>query len=570
MLPLDYADRGVARQKRNINILVIAVTFFLVAIGALRAFQTTEIDGNLNLNYIHAAVIFLLAVIIPDLASENGIYHPRISTISSFSWPLLITLAITSDMELEGYAAGFIFLLLGLFSFNHSKRAYSDTILGRRYRSILSGIGLSTSLAIVVAQTSNVILIGGLTGTMAIPIMWDFFYPNPNNKGRRELMDHIDQIEGHIIEISERGLRMDQAISLLKLAREEGWSNTENGKKRLAAVEREMNLVVSHNEDLLELRASAMVTVDEALEIAPSVTEPTKLIQLGDNERELGSFREAEQFYRSAHQSAHRVCTYWEQAAALLSEAEEQLESKQTTQNEAIQVMISNARNAMQENKPDDALKILEAIPNQLQSLEDAKRRVEQTRADIEREIQSSHRDISSDFTNDMESIDDLIENGEFSTAMGLLDSMNRKITRRSECRRSFEQSIKQKTSIIQRTPEFHRERIDTMILESIEHSKARSWEDADNLLKKALSEVDSLTTIKNDSEELLTFLESEWIELRKRLDSNKIGPENENRRIVEKLVSEARSSFDIGSYHTSREHMGSADEVMELLRRLV
>ena len=138
MLPLDYADRGVARQKRNINILVIAVTFFLVAIGALRAFQTTEIDGNLNLNYIHAAVIFLLAVIIPDLASENGIYHPRISTISSFSWPLLITLAITSDMELEGYAAGFIFLLLGLFSFNHSKRAYSDTILGRRYRSILS------------------------------------------------------------------------------------------------------------------------------------------------------------------------------------------------------------------------------------------------------------------------------------------------------------------------------------------------------------------------------------------------------------------------------------------------
>ena len=108
------------------------------------------------------------------------------------------------------------------------------------------------------------------------------------------------------------------------------------------------------------------------------------------------------------------------------------------------------------------------------------------------------------------------------------------------------------------------------MILESIEHSKARSWEDADNILKKALSEVDSLTTIKNDSEELLTFLESEWIELRKRLDSNKIGPENENRRIVEKLVSEARSSFDIGSYHTSREHMGSADEVMELLRRLV
>ena len=99
----------------------------------------------------------------------------------------------------------------------------------------------------------------------------------------------------------------------------------------------------------------------------------------------------------------------------------------------------------------------------------------------------SSHRDISSDFTNDMESIDDLIENGEFSTAMGLLDSMNRKITRRSECRRSFEQSIKQKTSIIQRTPEFHRERIDTMILESIQHSKARSWEDADNLLKKAL-----------------------------------------------------------------------------------
>ena len=77
----------------------------------------------------------------------------------------------------------------------------------------------------------------------------------------------------------------------MKLAREEGWSNTSRGLSRLKSVEHEIELALSLDQDLSEIREAVMVLVDQAESIAPEATEPFSLIEKADSERALGAAR---------------------------------------------------------------------------------------------------------------------------------------------------------------------------------------------------------------------------------------------------------------------------------------
>ena len=60
-------------------------------------------------------------------------------------------------------------------------------------------------------------------------LMFDILRPDPSLKGRRDLFGRIESVETRILQINEAGIRLDRTSSLLKLAREEGWSNTSRG-----------------------------------------------------------------------------------------------------------------------------------------------------------------------------------------------------------------------------------------------------------------------------------------------------------------------------------------------------
>ena len=134
---------------------------------------------------------------------------------------------------------------------------------------------------------------------MVIMLAYDLLRQNPMVRGRKELMRDVDAIELEILEINERGIRLDHASSLLNLAREEGWNNTHLGSKRLESVRIEIDNALAMDEDVLELRKAVEPVVERAMEIAPEVQEPSRLLKDGDNERSLGSFRRAESHYRS-------------------------------------------------------------------------------------------------------------------------------------------------------------------------------------------------------------------------------------------------------------------------------
>ena len=570
MLPLDYADRGVARQRRNVGRLIGFTSLVIVAIGSFRLSQSLKSEEPIGFHLIEIAVIFSLAFIISDLSSYDGRKRTRLASISSISWPILIGLASSAEPGFRGLAFGAILTFLAIVLHEYSRSAFSSTAIARRFRALLGMIGLATAVAIMISQASEIMLAAISTLVIAAILMFDILRPDPSLQGRRDLFNRIDSVEIRILEINEAGIRLDHASSLLKLAREEGWSNTSRGHSRLKSVEHEIELALSMDRDLSEIREAVMVLVNQAESIAPEATESISLVEKADSERALGSPREAETIYREAKKVANRICLFWEPAIEALSEAEKKLEKQNIIESDTIAGMVESARKAMERQRPDEALHFLEALPDQLQSLSEALDRVRARRSEISSHLVSEHPDISEEVESQLSSIDKSIEDGELSLAMGGLESIARRLHNRSESRRSFKQSVRQKGMIQSRFPLSEKTIFERRLGSAISLSKEGLWIQADEELKSIINDLDSVDATRRDTEELLDFLEGEWKILRKKLESSGVGSDDSTRRLAEKHMAIARENFEKDSFQASRDSMGSADEAMESLRRLV
>ena len=570
MLPLDYADRGVARQRRNVGRLIGFTSLVIVAIGAFRLSQSLKSEEPIGFHLIEIAVIFSLAFIISDLSSYDGRKRTRLASISSISWPILIGLASSAEPDFRGLASGVILTFLAIVLHEYSRSAFSSTVIARRFRALLGMIGLATAVAIMISQASEIMFAAISTLVIAALLMFDILRPDPSLQGRRDLFNRIDSVEIRILEINEAGIRLDHASSLLKLAREEGWSNTSRGHSRLKSAEHEIELALSMDRDLSEIREAVMVLVNQAESIAPEATESVSLVEKADSERALGSPREAETIYREAKKVANRICLFWEPAREALSEAEKKLEKQNIIESDTIAGMVESARKAMERQRPDEALHFLEALPDQLQSLSEALDRVRARRSEISSHLVSEHPDISEEVESQLSSIDKSIEDGELSLAMGGLESIARRLHNRSESRRSFKQSVRQKGMIQSRFPLAEKTIFEKRLGSAISLSKEGLWIQADEELKSIINDLDSVDATRRDTEELLDFLEGEWKILRKKLESSGVGSDDSTRRLAEKHMAIARENFEKDSFQASRNSMGSADEAMESLRRLV
>ncbi len=570
MLPLDYADRGVARQRRNVGRLIGFTSLVIVAIGAFRLGQSLKSEEPIGFHLIEIAVIFSMAFIISDLSSYDGRKRTRLASISSISWPILIGLAASSEPDTRGFASGAILILLAIVLHEYSRSAFSSSAIARRFRALLGMIGLATAVSIMISQATEIMIPAISTLVIAALLMFDTLRPDPSLQGRRDLFNRIDSVEIRILEINEAGIRLDHASSLLKLAREEGWSNTSRGHSRLKSVEHEIELALSIDLDLSEIREAVMLLVNQAESIAPEATEPVSLVEKADSERALGSPREAETIYREAKKVANRICLFWEPAREALSEAEKKLEKQNLIESDTIAGMVESARKAMERQRPDEALHFLEALPDQLQSLSEALDRVRARRSEVSSRLTSEHPDISEEVESQLSSIDKSIEDGELSLAMGGLESIARRLHNRSDSRRSFKQSVRQKGMIQSRFPLTEKTIFEKRLGSAISLSKEGLWIQADEELKSIINDLDTVDATRRDTKELLDFLEGEWKILRKKLESSGVGSGDSTRRLAEKHMALARENFEKDSFQASRNSMGSADEAMESLRRLV
>ena len=88
--------------------------------------------------------------------------------------------------------------------------------------------------------------------------------------------------------------------------------------------------------------------------------------------------------------------------------------------------------------------------------------------------------------------------------------------------------------------------------------------------LRSLAADLQALQVQMSEAEELLAFVEQEWMSLRRRLDSSSIGPADQTRMETEGAVKSAREALKEGEMSTCLSALGRADALIENLRRRV
>jgi len=107
-------------------------------------------------------------------------------------------------------------------------------------------------------------------------------------------------------------------------------------------------------------------------------------------------------------------------------------------------------------------------------------------------------------------------------------------------------------------------ERLDSLVSMADEGK----WSEAAESMANLTSDLDAFESKRNETKEMLDFLQEDWLTLRKRLDSSGIGPGDNDRMEAEKAISDAEQALGGGELQNCLEALGAADTAIESLRR--
>ena len=136
-------------------------------------------------------MIFLMAFVISDLASEEDKNLTRVASISSITWPVMVASLYFRPRIRPNCSAG-IFLMVGALLHEHSRGPIPSS-MGRRYRGI-GRIWIILIVALMITRSSNHELVGVSTTIMVIMLAYDLLRQNPMVRGRKELMRDVDAL----------------------------------------------------------------------------------------------------------------------------------------------------------------------------------------------------------------------------------------------------------------------------------------------------------------------------------------------------------------------------------------
>ena len=107
--------------------------------------------------------------------------------------------------------------------------------------------------------------------------------------------------------------------------------------------------------------------------------------------------------------------------------------------------------------------------------------------------------------------------------------------------------------------------------LENIESKvNLEHWVEASDLLETLTKNLQKYEKSKSEAQELYSFVESEWIDLRKKLDSSSVKVNDPMRINAEREISESKRFLDEGDIDSTLSSLGKTDEIIENLRRRI
>ena len=571
VLPPDHADRVIAQHRSRVEKVAMMGTLVLITSAGWWLFPA--MDGSVELLPRMGPVIamFVAALMLMDLIDHGPVERSRIAIASGLAWPMVIAMAIDSFGDGDRTLASAILILVAISLLLHWRNALGGSLSTRRLRAFSGLAGTAIGIAIVISLGLELFIAVVFALACIGMVTPDLMAKDDVHEERKKFANELDDAEARMLELRSKNSGLEQASSLIQQAREAGWKNPARGMVLIEEADREAKRIMEMAVDIDAIRSDSLSAVEKAEEIAPVVQGPRRAFTMGDREAGHGSLREAESLYRLAKTKAGAIEENWQLAAESIATAEKAIAAKSGSASDSIRGILTAAKEAMDAEEPAEALHIASSIPAHIESLEASSGDAEVAIADAEAALKSAEGELALANVERLTEAKEALAKGDAPLAKGLADSLAREIRETSDAMQEVQRALRQKKQISARFPSGQANQFWQSRLEEVETAASSgAWTNASQFLTSLTNDLATYESEASEAKELLDFVQSEWSELRRRLDSSSIAPTDESRRATEAAVNKATQALDSGQIQDCLTALGKADELLEGLRRRV
>ena len=571
VLPPDHADRVIAQHRSRVEKVAMMGTLLLITSAGWWLFPA--MDGSVELLPRMGPVIamFVAALMLMDLIDHGPVERSRIAIASGLAWPMVIAMAIDSFGDGDRTLASAILILVAISLLLHWRNSLGGSLSTRRLRAFSGLAGTAIGIAIVISLGLELLIAVVFALACIGMVTPDLMAKDDVHEERKKFANELDDAEARMLELRSKNSGLEQASSLIQQAREAGWKDPARGMVLIEEADREAKRIMEMAVDIDAIRSDSLSAVEKAEEVAPVVQGPRRAFTMGDREAGHGSLREAEILYRLAKTKAEAIEENWQLAAESIATAEKAVAAKSGSASDSIRGILTAAKEAMDAEEPAEALHIASSIPAHIESLEASSGEAEVAIADAEAALKSAEGELALANAERLTEAKEALAKGDVPLAKGLADSLAREVRETSDAMQEVQRALRQKKQISARFPSGQANQFWQSRLEEVETAASSgAWTNASQFLTSLTNDLATYESEASEAKELLDFVQSEWSELRRRLDSSSIAPTDESRRATEAAVNNATQALDSGQIQDCLTALGKADELLEGLRRRV
>ena len=570
LLP-DYPDRVIREHRVRVERIALSVTFLLIFSASWWLFSGLFGSPELLSRLGPISLIFISSLVVIDLIDYGLIQKSRIGVIANICYPTLLALSISNIEFNDVLISGSIYFLMAVFLWFVAKKNLSITHSSRRWRGLTSIFGLAFSASVMYSISSEIQIYMIVFTCILITMIPDLISKDENHKSRKDFIKKLDLVEEQVLLLRSQGISLEQASSILKKAREDCWNEPEKGLTVILLAEEEIERVKALANDLDDIKQETHLFMKKAESIAPGVHGPRKAFESGQKESDFGSLREAEILFRLSKKRSEIIIQHWQNAMDEIASAEELISYVKSITLDSINNIIDSAKEALESENPVEAIKIASSVPGHLESLESTTTEAKEAIIEAEKAIQEVEGSFSVSTKERLVESKVALESGNSSLAKGLATSILRDINKMSESMQNVQRGLRQRKKLTAVFPSGKSGDQWRNQLEDIETKvNSEQWVEASDLLESLTKNLQQYEKSRSEALELYSFVESEWIELRKKLDSSNIKVNDSMRMNAESKLSESKKLLEEGDIDSTLSTLGKTDEIMENLRRRI
>lgn len=570
LLP-DYPDRVIREHRVRVERIALSVTFLLIFSASWWLFSGLFGSPELLSRLGPISLIFISSLVVIDLIDYGLIQKSRIGVIANICYPTLLALSISNLKFNDVLISGSIYFLMAVFLWFVAKKNLSITHSSRRWRGLTSILGLAFSASVMYSISSEIQIYMIVFTCILITMIPDLLSKDENHKSRKDFIKKLDLVEEQVLLLRSQGISLEQASSILKKAREDCWNEPEKGLTVILLAEEEIERVKALANDLDDIKQETHLFMKKAESIAPGVHGPRKAFESGQKESDFGSLREAEILFRLSKKRSEIIIQHWQNAMDEIASAEELISYVKGITLDSINNIIDSAKEALGSENPVEAIKIASSVPGHLESLESTTTEAKEAIIEAEKAIQEVEGSFSVSTKERLVESKVALESGNSSLAKGLATSILRDINKMSESMQNVQRGLRQRKKLTAVFPSGKSGDQWRNQLEDIETKvNSEQWVEASDLLESLTKNLQQYEKSRSEALELYSFVESEWIELRKKLDSSNIKVNDSMRMNAESKLSESKRLLEEGDIDSTLSSLGKTDEIMENLRRRI